>query len=192
MKHLATFLLIAMACLFSLVGCNGTDNASASQGDGAPSRGSVPELEETDWQAVSADAEAFGLTGGYGNPKFENVFSNTDTVPLDQLVAFSLVADGLSEGACEELRSRFLEAPNTVLTYLVLMGDQRVDFWDDLPAAEAICQFIASADAAWHGGTEEFVQTMADCREWFPEGRAAELLDVMEAEYEECMEQNMQ
>ena len=86
-------------------------------------------------------------------------FNHTDAVPLDQLITFALVSDALSEGACDELRSRFLEAPNTVLAYLVLMGDQTVDFWDNPPAAEVICKEIASADAAWHGGTAEFTQT---------------------------------
>ena len=100
------------------------------------------------------------------------------------------MADAASEGACEELRSRFLEAPNTVLAYLVLMGDQKVDFWDNPLAAEVICQHIASADAAWHDGSEEFTQVIESCREIYPSGPVAELLDVMEAEHKAIMERN--
>ena len=116
--------------------------------------------------------------------------SHTDAVPLDQLITFALVSDALSEGACDELRSRFLEAPNTVLAYLVLMGDQTVDFWDNPPAAEVICKEIASADAAWHGGTAEFTQTMEVCRETYPSGPVAKLLEVMEEEYKASIERN--
>lgn len=145
----------------------------------------LPELEETDWPAVSTDAGTFGLSGGYDDPDFMYVFEHTDTVPLDQLIAFSLVADGLSEGASDELRSRFLEAPHTVLAYLTLMGDQTTELpgWEPKPTAEIICQFIASADAAWYGGSEEFARTIAACREVYTEGRGAALLDVLEAEH---------
>ena len=150
----------------------------------------LPPLEETDWPAVSIDAAAFHLEGGMDNPDFAYVFDHTDTVPLDQLIAFTLTADALSEGACEALRSRFLEAPNTVLAYLLLMGDQQADFGDHPPAAEYICRLIASSDAAWHDGSEEFARTMETCRENYPAGPAAALLDVMEAEHAESMARN--
>ena len=154
------------ALLLFLVGCNSADNSSALQSDDSPLEMTMPELEKTD------------------------VFNHTDAVPLDQLITFALVSDALSEGACDELRSRFLEAPNTVLAYLVLMGDQTVDFWDNPPAAEVICKEIASADAAWHGGTAEFTQTMEVCRETYPSGPVAKLLDVMEEEYKASIERN--
>lgn len=173
-----------------LTGCGRTEDPSAPQPEAPSSQAALPELEKTDWLAVSTDAEAFDLTGGLENPNFEYVFNHAETVPLDQLVAFALVSDALSESACEELRSRFLEAPNTVLAYLVLMGDQTVDFGDHPLAAEIICQSIASADAAWHGGSEEFAQTMEFCRASYPSGPAAELLDVMELEHAASMERN--
>ncbi len=150
----------------------------------------MQQLENTPWQAVSADASAFDLTGGYDNPNFQYVFENTKTVPLDQLIAFALVADGLSEGACDELRSRFLEAPNTVLAYLILMGDQRVSYWDQPPASHVVCRHIASADAVWHGGSREFADTLAACRKAYPQGPVAELLDVLEKEHAESMARN--
>ena len=173
-----------------LTGCGATEDISTPQENDATTQNAVPELENTDWQAVSTDAVAFDLDGGIDNPNFEYVFNHTDTVPLDQLIAFDLAADALSEGSSDELRSRFLEAPNKVLAYLVLMGDQQVDFWDNPPAAEVICMSIASADAAWHGGSEEFAKTMETCRENYPSGPVAHLLDVMEAEHKASLERN--
>ena len=179
-------LLCALLLGVLLSACGGT---AGTEPNAAPAA-ALPELEETDWLAVSTDAAVFDLEGSLNNPNFEFVFNHTDTVPLDQLIAFALAADAASEGAYEELRSRFLEAPNTVLTYLLLLGDQRVDFWDNPPAAEVLCGQIASADAAWHGGTEEFTQTLAACREVWPEGRAAELLDCMEREHQASLERS--
>ncbi len=190
------FIFVLMLLLL-LVGCNNadnsnnTDNSSVSPSNDTALEVTAPQLEKTDWLAVSTDAEAFDLNGGFDNEKFKYVFDNIDKVPLDQLVAFSLAADAASsEGASEELRSRFLEAPNTVLSYLVLMGDQKADPADDSTAAEAVCRTVASADAAWHDGSAEFNSTMEACRKNYPDGPAAKLLDVMEEEHKASMERN--
>ena len=117
--------------------------------------------------------------------------AHRDTVALDRLIAFTLTADGgPSEGACEELRSRFLESPHTVLAYLVLMGDQTVSSDDSTPVAEFICGQIASADAAWHDGSEEFAQVMESCKADYPEGPAAELLSKMETAHKASLERH--
>lgn len=155
--------------------------------DAAPA---LERLGKTEWPVVSIDLESFGLTAKSDDERFMYIMAHTDTVPLDQLIVFDLWGDALTEGSSEELRSRFLEAPDTVLAYLVLMGDQRVDYWNQPPAAEVICYSIASADAAWHGGTEEFARTLAACRENYPSGRIAELLDVLEREHAASMERN--
>lgn len=125
--------VILFTLFLFLTGCGNTEPPSASQPEAPSSQVALPELEKVDWPAVSTDAEAFDLTGGLENPNFEYVFDHTETVPLDQLVAFALVSDALSEGACEELRSRFLEAPNTVLAYLVLMGTRPLTLGIILP-----------------------------------------------------------
>ncbi len=189
--------IFSLLLLIILAGCNNTDksnnadNSSALQSDDPAAEATMPEPEETDWPAVSTDAEAFDLNGGFDNQKFKYVFDNIHTVPLDQLVAFSLAADAAaSEGASEELRSRFLEAPNTVLSYLVLMGDQKSDPANSSTAAELICRSIASADAAWHDGSAEFTKTMEVSRGNYPAGPAAKLLDVMEKEHKASMERN--
>ncbi|WP_302619959.1 hypothetical protein [uncultured Oscillibacter sp.] len=188
---------LALALCLLLAACGG-QGASPSEAppedlppeETAPVPSGFPELEETKWEAVSVDLESFGLSVGHDDERFMYIMGHTDTVPLDQLIVFDLWGDALTEGSSEELRSRFLEAPDTVLAYLVLMGNQRVDYWDQPLAADVICRSIATADAAWHGGSEEFAQTLAACRERYSSGRVAELLDVMEQEHAASMERN--
>ena len=172
--------LVCMASVL-LSGCSGAGGEKASQ-TADSSQAVASELAKTDWTAVSTDTNSEDAA---------YVMAHTDTVALDRLIAFTLTADGgPSEGACEELRSRFLESPHTVLAYLVLMGDQMVSSGDSTPAAEFICRQIASADAAWHDGSEEFSQVMESCRNDYPEGPAAELLSKMETAHEASLERN--
>ena len=83
-----SFAFIFALLLFLLVACNSADNSSAQQSDDSPLEMTMPELEKTDWLAVSTDAEVFNLNGGLDNPNFEYVFNHTDAAPLDQLIAF--------------------------------------------------------------------------------------------------------
>lgn len=184
------YIITILSLLLLLSGCGNTKVIPSQQPEEDPAETAFPELESTEWQVLSTDAETFNLNGSFDNPNFEYVWEHTNTVPLDQLVAFLLVADGASEGADEELRSRFLEAPNTILAYLVLLGDQITELpgWEPTPTAELLCEFIASADVAWHNGSEEFASTIAECRKNYQGGRIAELLDIMEAKYNESME----
>lgn len=188
-------LALALCLLLAACGGQGASPSKAPPEDlppeeTAPVPSGFPELEETEWEAVSIDLESFGISQTLNDERFEYIFNHTNTVPLDQLIVFDLWGDALTEGSSEELRSRFLEAPDTVLAYLVLMGDQRVDYWDQPLAADKVCNSIATADAAWHGGSEEFAQTLAACRERYSSGRVAELLDVMEREHAASMERN--
>lgn len=192
---------LALALCLLLAACGG-QGASPSEAppedlppeETAPVPSGFPELEETEWEAVSIDLESFGISQTLNDERFEYIFNHTNTVPLDQLIVFDLWGDALTEGSSEELRSRFLEAPDTVLAYLVLMGEQVVTLpgWEPMPAAEIVCRSIASADAAWHGGSEEFAATMASCRERYPSGRIAELLDVLEREHAASMERQQE
>ena len=188
-------LALALCLLLAACGGQGASPSGAPPEDlppeeTAPVPSGFPELEETEWEAVSIDLESFGISQTLNDERFEYIFNHTNTVPLDQLIVFDLWGDALTEGSSEELHSRFLEAPDTVLAYLVLMGDQRVDYWDQPLAADKVCNSIATADAAWHGGSEEFAQTLAACRERYSSGRVAELLDVLEREHAASMERN--
>lgn len=189
MKKILSILLVVLL----LTACGTKDGVSPSQPDSDPApqaSKALPELEETDWEALSTDAAAFGLSGGLDNPNFEYIFNHTDTVPLDQLIAFSLGADALSEGAHDEIYHRFLEAPHKVLAYLVLLDGQITELsgWEPMPTAEIVCEFIATTDAVMYDGTEEFAQTLSACREAYPEGPAAELLDILEREHADALE----
>ena len=192
-------LALALCLLLAACGGQGASPSEVPQEDlppeeTAPVPSGFPELEETEWEAVSIDLESFGISQTLNDERFEYIFNHTNTVPLDQLIVFDLWGDALTEGSSEELRSRFLEAPDTVLAYLVLMGEQVVTLpgWEPMPAAEIVCRSIASADAAWHGGSEEFAATMASCRERYPSGRIAELLDVIEQEHAASMERQQE
>ena len=117
--------LVCMASVL-LSGCSGAGGEKVSQTADSCAQAVASELAKTDWTAVSTDTNSDDAA---------YVMAHTDTVALDRLIAFTLTADGgPSEGACEELRSRFLESPHTVLAYLVLMGDQTVSspLWNEI------------------------------------------------------------
>ena len=187
---------LALALCLLLAACGG-QGASPSEAppedlppeETAPVPSGFPELEETEWEAVSIDAEDYGIVQDpIGDPA---VYGGAASLSLGKLIACSLSSDGAAaENLSDELRKRFLEAPHTLLAYLVLMGDQRMDYWDQPLASEVICRHIASADAAWYEGSEEFARTLSSCRERYPSGRVAELLDVMEQEHAASMERN--
>ena len=181
---------VVFACMASvfLSGCGA--GGTASQTADSSAQAVASELNKAEWAAVSIDAEAFRLNGGTDSADFAYVMEHMDTVSLDRLIAFALVADGgPSEGACEELRSRFLESPHTVLAYLMLMGEQTMAD-GQTQAAAFLCEQIASADAAWHDGSEEFAKVMETCKAEYPDGPAAELLSKMETAHEASLERN--
>ena len=187
-------LALALCLLLAACGGQGASPSEAPPEDLPPEETALvpsgfPELEETEWEAVSIDAEDYGIVQDpIGDPA---VYGGAASLSLGKLIACSLSSDGAAaENLSDELRKRFLEAPHTLLAYLVLMGDQRMDYWDQPLASEVICRHIASADAAWYEGSEEFARTLSSCRERYPSGRIAELLDVMEQEHAASMERN--
>ena len=146
----------------------------------------TPKNEVVSWAAISVDAKDYGMEASLENSAFKAVFDNTAEAPLDKLIAFDLIADGLSEGSSDEIYRRFMEAPNTVLTYLALVGSQTVDLTGlgEVSAAEFICKGIASADVSLHGKTPEFDSIIKEYRGYYPTGKIAELLDFLEKEHE--------
>lgn len=152
----------------------------------------IPEFEDVSWSVVSVRAEDFGMEATLDNPVFAEVFDNTSEMPLDKLIAFDLIADALSEGSSCEIYRRFMEAPNAVLTFLSLVGDQTVELTGlgEVSAAEFTCRGIASVDVAWYGATPEFDAIIKEYRGYYPTGKIAELLDCMEEEHEAAIQRN--
>lgn len=163
---------------FAISGC------AAAQPDA-----SLPELEQTDWPAVRVDAAAFGLDhqAVWGDPQeIQDLFGcNIPDLSLSQLCAAVMVSDGAAaEPLCDELYERFLEAPNTVLTYFSLLGSQRTDRSGESSAAEWLCRNIAVTAAAIYPDSKEFSKTIERCKEVYPaESQIASLLSCMETKY---------
>lgn len=152
----------------------------------------IPEFEDVSWSVASVKAEDFGMEDTLDNPVFAEVFEHTSETPLDKLIAFDLIADALSEGSSDEIYHRFMEAPNTVLTFLSMVGDQTVELTGlgGVSAAEFTCRGIASADVAWYGATPEFDTIIKEYHGYYPTGRIAELLDCLEEEHEAAIQRN--
>ena len=154
--------------------------------------GSSPELVISVWDGVSVIPEDLGMENTLDNPAFFEVFRNTSKVPLNKLIAFCLIADGLSEGACDELYRRFIEDPNTVLVFLSFLGNQTYPLtgMGEVSIAEFICKQIAFADVVWHGSTATFDNIITAYPNYYPTGRINELLDVLEREHNSAIELN--
>lgn len=193
MKKLWT-LTGALLLLATCAGCG--SNPTPSQTSDPPkveaTAPKTPPAESVDWAVISVDAATFGMETSPETPLFSEVFGQPSQAPLDQLIAFTLIADGASEGASDELYHRFLDAPNTVLNYLALMGDQTVSQPGngDVCAAEAICREIAAADVAWYDTTEEFQSLLKEYQGYYPSGRIAELLESLETEHDAAIQRN--
>lgn len=152
----------------------------------------MPDLEGVSWGAVSVKPMDFGMESTLDNPAFAEVFYNPSAAPLDKLIAFYLIADGLGEGAGDELYARFIDAPHTVLTFLALLDNQMYEMTGqgEVSIAERICKSIAFADVVWYGATTEFDGIIEDYRNYYPTGRISKLLDVLEREHNSAVERN--
>ena len=182
---------VLLSAVILLLVCAGCGNDSAPNGVAAGAK--RPPAEQVEWDVTSVHPEDFGMgVTTIVDPKFEEIFKNTQTVPLDQLIAFDLAADALSEGSNEEIYRRFMEAPNTVLNYLAMMGTQTVEWtgYGEVCAAEMVCRRIASADVSWHDATDAFDQIVSAYKGYYPEGRIAELLTIMEEEHLAALERH--
>ena len=121
--------LTAALCLALLAGC------------GAETAGESLDADEMHpgWSTVTTDPSAYGIT--------YQELEDLSGMPLDQLTAYCLGADGVyGENGFDQLYHRFLEAPDTVLSYLALI--------DSREERELLCTHLASADVSWYGGTD--------------------------------------
>ena len=99
--------LTAALCLALLAGC------------GAETAGESLDADEMHpgWSTVTTDPSAYGIT--------YQELEDLSGMPLDQLTAYCLGADGVyGENGFDQLYHRFLEAPDTVLSYLALIDSR--------------------------------------------------------------------
>ncbi len=139
--------------------------------------------EAAAWQAVSIERGDYSDRG------------DTDPADCGSLTLARLCACYLRSGGFyaddygEEIYRRFMEAPNLVLNYFALIDDRVVlGGWSgEMTALEEICQRIASEHVNVHKNTAEFTELLQRCRESYPEGRVAEILDLLEREYQAAL-----
>ena len=188
--------MICIALVLSALGCANVEEALL---ESTPESSITEEhifvessskLESVSWNVVSANPQDFGMESSLDNPIFAEVFNKPSEASLDKLIAFCLIADGLSEGASNELYCRFIEAPNTVLTFLSLLGDQTYALpgLGVVSIAEFTCKSIAFSDVIWYGTTTEFDEVIVEYRTYYPDGRIHALLDILEQEHNSAIE----
>ncbi|HOQ03363.1 MAG TPA: hypothetical protein PLQ96_06030 [Bacillota bacterium] len=193
MKNVAAIFLAIVMCI-GVSGCvspTGPDDGSLV---GEDMIGAVAiiraDFEDISWGVVSIDPKDYGITDDQlrcvSMPDFSEYI-------LGELIAYYLYTDGAgSEGSAEVLYERFMEAPNTVLTYMALIGDQKArggSSGNDT-AVDELCRAIASADVAWHDVTDEFSEILAKYQSIYPDGRIAGILSRLEKEREAAIERN--
>ena len=183
MRNVLAVLLAVVMCL-GVTGCVcpvDPDDAT-STGENAIVAVIEADFEDTSWKAVSIDPKDYGITDdalkSVSLPEFHDY-------TLGELTAYYLHTDGAgAEGSSEVLYERFMAAPNTVLTYLALIGDQKArggPSGNDT-AADELCRAIALADVVWHDATEEFDQILVKYKSVYPDGRIAGILKRLEDE----------
>ncbi|MEG1633312.1 MAG: hypothetical protein RR314_04595 [Oscillospiraceae bacterium] len=176
-------LAIAAAVLFVFL------SACASNANPlAPSRESAPalsaEFEKTEWDAVSLAPEDCGIT--------QDMLSHAETqdfsrYSLAKLCAYYLHTDGAGTSSSSELLyQRFIEAPNTVLTYFALLGDpvDRGEIDGEEAKVTELCRAIANTDVIQHDSSEEFDAILEEYNEIYPSGRISALLSCLQKEHD--------
>lgn len=121
-------------------------------------------LESPSWQVVDLSPE--------DHATFQESMAQLKEISLEELTALCLWASPEErEKGEEELYRRFLEAPNTVLSYFVLVGRQTTDVpgLGTVDAMEYLCECIGAQDEA-RGVTKEFQQVLDAGQRTFPGG----------------------
>ena len=147
----------------------------------------APELEATEWSAVSINPHDYGIDDDALNAVYLPDFA---AYPLDKLCAYCLYTDGAgAEGSYDELYQRFIEAPKTVVTYLSLMGGSaaRGGAAGDETAASELCRAIASTQVYIYGTTDDFSSAMRECKSVYTSGGAAAVLQMLQDEYDSAV-----
>lgn len=179
----ASCALLSFSLLLAMGGCSAQSQdpkSTEQQPDPQPSIVETADYEETTWNVVSIRSEDYGITpemrSGADMPDFTKL-------SLSALCAYYLDVDSAgAEIAAEELYQRFLSAPNTVLNYMALIGDQTIRTGTE-PAAVFLCRSIATTDVNVYGQSERFYDILEKYKGYYPSGRVAKLLETLENAY---------
>lgn len=193
MKNIVAIFLALVMCI-GVSGCVSPAGPNDGSLVGEDMNGQVAiiraDFEDISWGVVSIDPEDYGITGDQlacvSMPDFSEYI-------LGELIAYYLYTDGAgSEGSAEVLYERFMEAPNTVLTYMALIGDQKArggPSGNDTAVVE-LSRAIALADVCWHDVADEFSEILEKYQSIYPDGRVADILGCIEKEREAAIEKN--
>jgi hypothetical protein len=192
MKRVVPLLCLILSALVILGGCGGTAAKPPDNTVAEPPSKSGPwaeltpplsgDLEKPDWPVVSIVPEDYGIV-------YEpESLSELAGYPLDKLIAYYLGSDGAyAEGSSYELYRRFLDAPNTVLTVIALIGDEAAR--GETFARDLLCQSIALS-AAWSDDGDAFSGVLERCEKAFPVGSVAEVLTCLKGQYAAAISQS--
>lgn len=182
MKRIASVFLVA-AMAITICGCSSRVSVPAENITPA-------DYESVEWNAVSIEPKDYGITEEMLSCEEMPDFSQ---LTLAALCAYYLHTDGAgAEGSGDTLYERFMEAPNIVLNYFALIGNQiaRGGATGNESAVTELCRTIASADVAWHDTTEEFSLIIKQYQEIYPEGRIAEILSSLQEEHDAAIKRH--
>lgn len=162
----ALLMLLVLASVGTIAGCT----SSATSGTSA-------DYEVVAWDVASIVPEDYGITQEMQDLRAE---PNWSELTLAELCAYRLCTDGAGgELASTVLAERFMEAPNTVLNYLAMLGNHP-------EAVERLCSGIA-----WFAPSKEALgQTLEQCQALYPSGRVSEILAFLKSEHEAAMKQH--
>ena len=178
-----TCALLSLSLLLAAGGCSPAKNDKKAEAD-KPCTSVPVDYEQTEWYAVSVDPADYGITpemrSGADMPNFA-------ALRLCELCAYYLTVDGAgAEGSSAELYDRFVEAPNTVLNYMVMIGDQSARKGAEA-SVNLLCRSIASTDIHQHEA-QAVPAVLKEFKEYYPNGRVSDVLKVLEREYNAIQE----
>lgn len=147
------------------------------------------DYETVDWLVFSLTPEDYGIE--------YRELPEWPSFTLAELGTYCLYGDGaFAEGSLPRLYRCFMDAPDTVLHYLALIGRQTVcagQPWER-DAVETLCRGIACtdifADDYYPRDMQRFDRIMEQYQELYPDGQIAEILSLLQAEHDASVERN--
>lgn len=163
-RNVAGMLLVAGVLTALCAGC-------APQTEAPPQ----PAPEAPEWQVVSTEAGDFGIA-------YDDL-EDLSGYPLDKLAAYCLGSDGIyAEQGFDQLYHRFLEAPNTCVSYFALIQDKEEQ--------DALCGQLTAAAASWYAENGAFSTILTQLEQTDRTAGEKAVVDCLRTSYEEALKEN--